>query len=309
MSVVAASAPGKVVLSGEYAVLDDAPAVAMAVDRRALASYSTTGSGITCLGAATDGDTRLFERVAEAAGYGGSDRGDFTLDTRAFVATDGKRKLGIGSSAALSVALAAVLGRLSGGDARADTVAYTAHNRFQAKTGSGVDIATSYAGGLIEYCRPGRTVTRLVWPQGLHFRLVWTGIEASTGGMLSKLDLESADFSELGEAAGETARAWSSGDVAGILTATTSYTRALADFDRQHGIGIMGGGHEGLVAAAATGDIVYKPCGAGGGDIGIVLGADRGEVDAFVVAAAERGCRNVSAVLDTCGLAVSGVPL
>jgi len=32
---IMASAPGKVVLSGEYAVLDGAPAVCMAVDRRA----------------------------------------------------------------------------------------------------------------------------------------------------------------------------------------------------------------------------------------------------------------------------------
>ena len=32
---IAASAPGKVILSGEYAVLDGAPAVCMAVDRRA----------------------------------------------------------------------------------------------------------------------------------------------------------------------------------------------------------------------------------------------------------------------------------
>lgn len=306
MSIVAASAPGKVVLSGEYAVLDDAPAVAMAVDRRALVRFTSGGSGITSLGAAASGDTRLFDSVAEVVGYGDSGRGDFTLDTRAFAAGEGK--LGIGSSAALSVALAAVLGRLSGSDARADRIAYEAHDRFQVKTGSGVDIATCHAGGLIEYRRPGRTVTRLEWPQGLHFSLLWTGIEASTGGMLSKLDSKTADLSELGEAADETARAWSMGGVADVVAATTSYAQALEAFDRQHQVGIMGAGHAGLVAAA-TGTIAYKPCGAGGGDIGIVLGADRNEIDAFIAAAAARGCRPVSAGLDTSGLAVSGVPL
>ena len=35
-----ASAPGKIVLAGEYAVLWDAPAVCMAIDRRARACVS-----------------------------------------------------------------------------------------------------------------------------------------------------------------------------------------------------------------------------------------------------------------------------
>jgi phosphomevalonate kinase len=35
MTIVTASAPGKAVLSGEYVVLDGAPAIATALDRRA----------------------------------------------------------------------------------------------------------------------------------------------------------------------------------------------------------------------------------------------------------------------------------
>ena len=40
---IVASAPGKVVLSGEYAVLDGAPAICMAVDRRARVRIEATG--------------------------------------------------------------------------------------------------------------------------------------------------------------------------------------------------------------------------------------------------------------------------
>ncbi len=39
---VKTSAPGKVVVSGEYAVLDGAPAICMAVNRRAHISITTT---------------------------------------------------------------------------------------------------------------------------------------------------------------------------------------------------------------------------------------------------------------------------
>jgi phosphomevalonate kinase len=42
-----ASAPGKIVLAGEYAVLWDAPAICMAVTRRAVASVTDSADG-TC---------------------------------------------------------------------------------------------------------------------------------------------------------------------------------------------------------------------------------------------------------------------
>ena len=42
--MIEASAPGKVVLSGEYAVLNSAPAICMAVNRRATVSIKETGN-------------------------------------------------------------------------------------------------------------------------------------------------------------------------------------------------------------------------------------------------------------------------
>ena len=95
----------------------------------------------------------------------------------------------------------------------------------------------------------------------------------------------------------------------GIVGATAGYAMALADFDGRYALGIMGGGHDDLIASAAPATIAYKPCGAGGGDIGIVLGTDPKEVDAFVASAGELGCRRVPAGFERSGLAVSGVPL
>ncbi len=47
MTTVTASAPGKVILSGEYAVLDGAPAISMAVNRRAVVTLTTVGDDNT----------------------------------------------------------------------------------------------------------------------------------------------------------------------------------------------------------------------------------------------------------------------
>ena len=44
ISRVTASAPGKVVLSGEYAVLSGAPAICMAVNRRATVTIEQTSN-------------------------------------------------------------------------------------------------------------------------------------------------------------------------------------------------------------------------------------------------------------------------
>ena len=101
-----ASAPGKIVLAGEYAVLWGAPAISMAVNRRALATVSPNESGECRL--VTPG----FEggdgfRIVDAVVNNSRPACDLELDTTAFM--DNGKKTGIGSSAALTVALLAAL--------------------------------------------------------------------------------------------------------------------------------------------------------------------------------------------------------
>ena len=304
-TTLAASAPGKVVLTGEYAVLDGAPAIAMAVDRRASVRFAAGPHVLDCVGAVNEGDTRLFDAAMAAVGSGTSGR--FTLDTTAFVAGNTGRKLGIGSSAALTVALMGMLVRLSDvGDDSLETRAYRAHEELQGGLGSGVDIATSLAGGLVDYRRPGRRVSRLEWPAGLCMALISMPVSASTTSMLSKLDADTVDFGALGAAAEHAAQSWSSGDADRVVDGTQGYLDALLEFDRSHALGILAGGHERLVDACASSPLVYKPCGAGGGDVGIVLGTDRAAVDAFAEQAAELGYARLNVRMDPNGLAVSG---
>lgn len=275
MSVVA-SAPGKVVLSGEYAVLDGAPAVCMAVSRRATATVSDSPDG-RCRIATPGREFANGEKFHIVEAVCGS-RPELTieLDTRAF-AEDGK-KLGIGSSAALTAALVAALG----GDVYPD--ALEAHRSLQAGSGSGVDVAASVHGGLIEYRMPGASVDQLEWPAGLAIRFIWTGTSASTRKRLEQLAGTAARQSRvaLQRSAGEIADAWRSGNTAAILAAYVPYVMALRRFSLDHDLGVFDAGHEELVDAASRAGLVYKPAGAGGGDVGTLLGPGADELDAFI---------------------------
>ena len=203
MTALVASAPGKLVVCGEYAVLDGAPAVAVAVDRRAVVRVEAADQWSV---AAPGFDERRREfRVRAAriewprgrsplplldAVFGSLARAPdrplaLTMDTAAFSAAGSK--LGLGSSAALAVALGGALTTwLTGsGDGLPET-AGSAHRELQGGRGSGVDVATAVRGGLIRYRMPDEVVD-LVWPRGLRARVLYSGVPASTTAKLDRL--------------------------------------------------------------------------------------------------------------------------
>ena len=159
MTTVVASAPGKIIVCGEYAVLDGAPAICMAVDRRARASVSSSDTKIQAVRTSgfIDGEWRFtataegeFEWVGDKpaggsldllqkvwATMGVSGNFDVEMDTGQFIDPVSKLKLGLGSSAAMTVALVSALSNVLN---RADTSAEDAaeaHRRLQhgARTG------------------------------------------------------------------------------------------------------------------------------------------------------------------------------
>lgn len=284
---VSASAPGKVVLSGEYAVLTGAPAICMAVDRRAVAEVGS--------GAPDEPPSTLVESVMKATG---SDTVP-NCDTRAF-ATQAGEKLGLGSSAALTVAMLAAIEGEKPDLERAIEI----HREWQGGKGSGVDIACSIHGGLIEYSMQGAQVSQLEWPEGLEFRLLWTGASSSTGEKLAKLENAepSKSAERLAAEAGNVADAWRSGAAVPVLSSYVDYIEALRAFSVDHGLGIFDAGHDEIVDAAIAANIIYKPCGAGGGDVGIALSNDGRALDVFVW---QLGLRLVDCALDPEGVVIT----
>jgi phosphomevalonate kinase len=350
--VITADAPGKLVLIGEYAVLAGAPGIAVAVDARAGASLSPAGSSCLVIpeaGArypfslAPDGSPRwgpphpgAFGRPLEAVlvtlrACGLLEPGyrlpplEVLLTSAAFHDTDAhgaRHKLGLGSSAAVTVALLGALLRMAGRGSLpvADVLALAcdAHRRLQGGAGSGIDVATAIVGGVagVEYPEPGGTPTVLAlrWPDHLHCLAIWTGRSASTPDMLGRLRIFQAasptasagHLGRLGAASTEALAAWRAGDAAAVLAAVATFATALRALDAAASIGIWAGGHAELATLAAGHGVCYKPSGAGGGDYGLALADDPGLLATLRGAAEAAGYRCLERQLAVPGLRVEG---
>lgn len=323
-----ASAPGKAVLAGEYAVLGGAPALAMAVDRRVVADVvetteqhhviATPGLADGCWRFTDDGgDVAWLEHppasVARlvAAAWATMDRHptrslSITIDSRPFFDTASQAKLGLGSSAAVVVALAGVLTELAGERENVIEMAHLVHRRMQQGQGSGIDVATSLGGGLIEYrMAHSATPTPLSWPDGLRYRFLWSGRPADTLARIRALPdgaFSAGAGAELVRAAGSVVDRWQSGS--DVLQALRDYRDRLRQFGDTHELGIFDAGHDAVMALADRHDVIYKPCGAGGGDIGIAFADSAGALDRMVGELAPTGFIPLSLALDARGIVV-----
>ncbi|RMF97877.1 MAG: hypothetical protein D6727_04525 [Gammaproteobacteria bacterium] len=321
-----ASAPGKLLICGEYAVLDGAPAVVAAVDARAHAivrpatgSWLASGggrwpfrchrdSGLQWTGAEPgERGALLAALVAElrAGPWDWQPRPvEIELDSGALQFDDGaggRAKAGLGSSAAVLVALAAALlpaWALRPAPEELGALLLAAHRRFQGGRGSGIDVLSALHGGLLraEPLRGASACRRLDWPAGLLPVLAWSGRPASTPAMLVRYAaLQEAGgraagaIGELGAAARLAADAWERGEITGILAAVSEFAAALAAVDRAGRIGILTPEHRELAAIAARVGAVYKTSGAGGGDFGIAFTDDPERAQALRAAFREAG--------------------
>jgi phosphomevalonate kinase len=332
MTSVSASAPGKAVLSGEYAVLRTAPAISTAVDRRAVVRLVTSANDFHSI--ATPGHAEgtwrfrssdageinwldepparglaLIEEAWLVAGpceHGGL---SIIVDTSDFFAGKSGGKLGLGSSAAAMTALVGALRNQNPEPKDIGVLAGRAHTAMQHGLGSGVDIATSVHGGVIEF-RSGKRDTPLhrPWPVGLCYRFLWSGKPADTMKKISKLEssgtVEKGWQSLLG-AAEEAASVWTAGDVSEILDVFRCYTDTLREFSIDHDLGIFDAGHDGLADLAGSLDVVYKPCGAGGGDIGIVMASDDMAISRFCDQVGKNGFQELDVAPDQVGITIS----
>jgi len=316
-----ASAPGKLVLVGEYAVLEGAPAISAAVNIFATATLQPAAKATSELHIANCGSRYEFSVMPSGALEWHADPGDLgalldaalkeltargiyrgalppvslELCSRSFYSDENSgvtQKIGIGSSAAMIVALTSALQSYLGVKPTFE-VCLDAHRRFQHGKGSGIDVATSWFGGVIfMQSKDGDVpaIEQLAWPGGLNVMPVWTGQSASTTAMLKRLEVYKGQSLEacsramqrLVVAAEDTCKYWHAGDADDVIAALDEYGSLLRELDAAADIGIWSECHANLNNIAREFGVAYKPSGAGGGDFGLAFSRDAGRLQEFL---------------------------
>jgi phosphomevalonate kinase len=350
MMEVSASAAGKLVLLGDYAVLEGAPALVMAVNRKArVRIVAKAGSvaevsapdmniGLAQFKIGADGKPEWLCSAEDAARLRLVDqtlRGllheglapppgrafSLHLDTSEFFDTgvDGRAKLGLGSSAALTVALASAMAVFVGrGPAVANRRVWLEHllqlhREFQGGHGSGVDVAAGLIGGVISYRLLEGGAPRfepVQWPAAVKTLFVWSGKSASTSNFLDRLAQwrsghgaeYAAQMRGLGEIAGAAAEAAMHNRSAALVDAAGAYASALRAFGNACGLEIFSPEHIRLTELSAAAGVGYKPCGAGGGDFGVVFTLDPERLAQAERSITAAGFRCVPLAIDEQGL-------
>jgi phosphomevalonate kinase len=315
-----AHAPGKLVIVGEYAVLHGASALAVAVDARARIQVSPlsaeTGQLLTgpappasfrwwCdgtlrwEGSPPGAHGRPLESVLAALAAAGELSAAQELPTCRIVIGSEEfhsgpgagpvTKLGLGSSAAVTVALTGALLRVFERQvphARLLELCLDAHRRLQGGLGSGIDVVASLSGGVIAR-EAGGGLLPVPWPRHLGLLAIWTGAGASTTDLLRRYEAWqqhapaafAAQLERMQAIAQLALQSWRAADLPRLLQAIEAYDEALLQLDAAAGIGIYTPVHRRLRELARRHELVYKPSGAGGGDFGIALGTDQAALD------------------------------
>ncbi len=283
-----ASAPGKLFLTGEYAVLHGAPALVAAVDRRVRVQVMLGDADGLVVESLAEGCSVLRDPIHEPLPAGdagavlaairavGADRvrvAHVVVDSRLFLI--GERKLGLGRSAAtLAAATVALLG---GRPPELLPTALAANALLQDGQGSGADVVAAVEGGVVEVRRGGTApiVTRRQLPPGLHLLAGWTGTPAPTAPLLARFAASAGRAPRVLEALCEVAEggadAVARGDLEALLASVRRSAELLDRLGEEVGIPIVTPALRRLVSSAARVGAAAKPSGAGAGDCGIAF--------------------------------------
>jgi phosphomevalonate kinase len=317
-------APGKLILLGEYAVLEGANALVASVDRYIFAEISASKNEYCHLSSNLTTDVIRFlsgsdGEIIPAQGQSNQllsimdfslkiitqinkkiiDLGfsiqpyDLRIDSSQFYLETNKNKLGLGSSAALTVALIVSISNFLKIEknvfpSKYDQFIFACETHFfaQGNRGSGIDIAASVYGGINIYnieSKDHKKENRRISPVSLIKELlilpVWTGVSTSTRDLLHQLEnfrsIAEDDYEEtmsrLSTLSNSGCMTYVEKNYADFLDIVRDYYQVLKNFTDRSKIDIISDIHKKIAGIVFSNGGVYKPSGAGGGDIGIAM--------------------------------------
>ncbi len=349
--MIKASAPGKMIILGEYAVLHGSPALVYTVDKRAHVNVMPLSgnefqvsspslrvapqSFVLTAGKQLRFDPNLnkiinnrllfFKKIFEYILTGFAIEDDvqslgLELITDDFYSAELHSKLGFGSSAAMTVALTSAVAealQVSLDETQLFRLALDAHRAAQDNVGSGIDIAASYFGGVLNYSMdqpPAKqSVPQMMDPwKDLPMAVVWSGSSASTSRMVqsvSRLSQENPELhhtmmKKLERISRQGTAAYHDKQINPFLLAIDEYYLALKELGEKSHTPIISDAHFKLAEISHKNKGVYKPSGAGGGDIGLLFADSQDTLSYLIRMVENEGFRIVNVVLDEQGINV-----
>ena len=302
------TAPGKIFISGEYLVLDGALATIMSTKQRVKATIEDIGDKdnifycsiinqhfpfnvdhnyqINWLDKNPD-EFGLFLDLSIKRMKIKPNNSLFTIDTNDLYFQG--NKIGLGSSAAISVAILHVMNsfydiKLSKKEIINHSIEL--HRMHQGKNGSGLDVISSYADSNLIECDKNMLNDHkwnvLDWPKNLIINGILTTHESSTGSMIEKYNIAKQKdcrkfkslYSQMKKILDKFSEAWRIGDISDILNSLKKQSILMKQLDNDFDIGIYTEEHKNLSEIAESLGLLYKPSGAGGGDLGFVMSDD-----------------------------------
>ena len=299
------TAPGKVFLSGEYLVLEGGSAIILSTKQRSSVSienhdkpynlfYSSVLDQYFEFSVNDNFKVDWVENDPQSFGLLVSlaicqlkvklSKSLISIDTNEFY-SNGK-KIGLGSSASIASAIISALDEyfnLQLSESEKLQKALNIHALSQDNFGSGLDVITSYADcGVVECNLKMANELKwrsLKWPSDLYIKGVITSDQSSTKIMIEKYNHGKDSnqiffkqlYSEINHLLNKISTAWDTQNSAKILELMGEYKSFIKQLNEKFNLGIFSDEHKRLIDLARSADIFYKPSGAGGGDLGLVI--------------------------------------
>ncbi|MBI5620198.1 mevalonate kinase [Candidatus Gottesmanbacteria bacterium] len=272
--MISVTAPGKLMLMGEHAVVYGYPSLVTAIDERLTVEVEAIeGSGVE-VDAPQTSDTRFVdESVRQAQKTWGVPVGGFRIQTR----SNFSGKFGFGSSAAVTVATLKALALLFQKEVSPRDLFDLSYKTVLSVQGmgSGFDVAAAIYGGTMYFVTGGKVIEPLAITE-LPLTVGYTGVKADTTTLIKQVAEKKEKNSEKVERIFQAIGTLVDEVKIRMLEGDWERVGKLMDFNQEYlrDLGVSSEKLEAMISAAKkAGAWGAKLSGAGGGDCMIALGS------------------------------------